>query len=298
MNSVVVIYGPTAVGKSAIAVKLAKMIDGEIISADSMQIYRHLDVGSAKVTKEEMEGIPHYLINIKEPTENYSAGQFCHDAKKSIDNIIARGHIPIVVGGTGLYLKGLIENYSFANLDRNEEFRKTIENYSNEQLFEKIKALSPNLQVDCNNRRRLIRMLEILTFSNSKNLNDNQHQSNYNFLLFAILDDRQKIYDRINTRVDKMIENGLLDEAKYIFSLNLTNDNLAVKAIGYKELFPYIKKEKSLNECLDDLKQKSRNYAKRQITFLNQFKKITIVNFEGVEQTASNIYDKIKGEIN
>lgn len=294
MNSVVVIYGPTAVGKSAIGVELAKLINGEIISADSMQIYRHLDIGSAKIAEQEMDSIKHHLINIKEPNEEYSVSEFCHDAKICINNILNKGHVPIVVGGTGLYIKSLILGYDFAKTDKNEDFRLSLSNLSNEEIYNKIKRIDPNCYIDKNNRRRLIRQLEKLTFGHKESYNKD---NNLKFHLFAILDDRNKIYERINNRVEVMVRNGLIDEAKYLLSLNLPYNNQAIKAIGYKEIFPYLKNEQSLEECISLLKQKSRNYAKRQITFLNQFDDICKINFCGVKETANIIYENLKGKL-
>ena len=291
MKTVVVIYGPTAVGKSSIAIELAKMINGEIISADSMQIYKHLNVGSAKATTEEMQGITHHLIDIKEPEEDYSVSEFCTDAKVCIEQIIKNGHIPIIVGGTGLYIKGLTEGYNFANTEKNQQFRDSLKELSNDELNAKIMHLEPSLKIDANNRRRLIRTLEKLTFGEEVKANKSEQ---YSFKMFAILDDRQKIYNRINARVDSMAKNGLVEEAKFLFNLNLPENNQAIKAIGYKELFPYLKGEESLEECLEVLKQKTRNYAKRQITFLNQFDNITKIDFIGVYETAKEIYTKLE----
>lgn len=292
MNDIVIIYGPTAVGKSAIGIELAKLLDGEVISADSMQVYKHLDIGSAKVTKDEMQGIKHHLIDILEPNEEYSASEFARLASKICKDILSQGKTPIIVGGTGLYINGLINGYNFGETEKNIEFRNSLENLSNEEIYKQIKLKSPDIQIDKQNRRRLIRTLERLTFGRDiSSLN-----TEFNFKLFAIIDDRQKIYDRINTRVDNMIKNGLLNEAKYLLSLNLPEDNLALKAIGYKELFPYLKGEQSLEECASILKQKTRNYAKRQFTFMNQFDNLIKIEFCGVKQTAGKILAIIKEE--
>jgi len=292
VNKVIVIYGPTAVGKSAIAVELAKIIDGEIISADSMQIYKGLDIGSAKVTLDEMQGIKHHLIDIKEPSEDYSVAEFCENAKRIIPEIISRCKTPIIVGGTGLYLKSLISNYDFDNTEKSQIFRNSLKGLSNEEIYNKIIELDPNAEIDINNRHRLIRKLEKLTMPTKQSQNS---KNDFEYILFAIYDDRQKIYDRINARVDKMVENGLLQEAKYLLSLNLSEDNLAMKAIGYKELFGYLRGECTLEQSKELLKQKTRNYAKRQFTFMNQFPNRIDVDFAGVKQTSLNIA-KIIGE--
>lgn len=291
MNDVIVIYGPTAVGKSAIGVQLAKLINGEIISADSMQIYKHLNIGSAKVTNQEMQGIKHYLIDIKDPNEDYSVSDFCDDANKCIEEIISKGKTPIIVGGTGLYIKSLINGYDFAKVNKQTNFRDSLNDLTNEEIYDKILKIDSTTQVDKNNRHRLIRTLEKLVFGNGK---ATKNGTKYNFKLFAIVDDRQKIYERINARVDKMLNAGLLDEAKYLLSLNLPEDNLAMKAIGYKEIFPYLRGKDTLENCLTLLKQKSRNYAKRQFTFLNQFDEISIINFDGVENSANKIYKMLE----
>lgn len=290
MVDVIIIYGPTAVGKSDIAIELAKKINGEIISADSIQIYKKLNVGSAKVTKEEMQDIKHYLIDVCEPEDNFSVADFCDLAKKYINTIIENGKVPIIVGGTGLYLKSLINGYDFAGINKNEEFREKLNNLTTEQIYEEILKLDSSIQIDKNNKHRLIRKLETLTFNGEIK---NNNSFNYSYKIFAICDDRQEIYNRINKRVDKMVEKGLLIELKNLLDSGLTEDNQSMKAIAYKELIPYIKNEKSLQECLDILKQKSRNYAKRQFTFMNQFENLIKVDFKGIKETSELIYELI-----
>ena len=215
MFPVIIIYGPTAVGKSGLAVEIAKKVNGEIISADSMQIYKYLNIGSAKITKEEMEGVAHHLIDFLDPSDDYSASQFCEDALRIIDNIYAKSKTPIVVGGTGLYINGLINGYKFGETPKNEDFRVSLDKLSNQEIYDKICEIMPNTEVDKSNRRRLIRTLERLKFGTTT---INNKKLKYPYILFAICDDRQKIYDRINNRVDKMLEDGLLNEAKYIFN--------------------------------------------------------------------------------
>ena len=287
MYPIIIIYGPTAVGKSSVAIELAKMLDGEIISADSMQIYKGLDIGSAKVSLDEMQGIPHHLIDILEPNDDYSASNFCDDCINIIDEIISRNKTPIIVGGTGLYINGLINGYNFGQTEKNIQFRASLENQSNEDLYNKILQLKPDVKIDKNNRHRLIRALERMTFGGVNQ--ENTSKLKYPYILFAICDDRQKIYNRINDRVDKMIENGLLDEARKILNLTLNEESLCMKAIGYKELFPFLKGDDTLENCKNLLKQKTRNYAKRQFTYMNQFKDLIKVDFCGVEKTAKNM---------
>lgn len=291
---VIILYGPTAVGKSAIAVELAKKINGEVISADSMQIYKHLNIGSAKITKDEMQGIPHHLIDILEPTENFSVADFCECCSKKIEEIALRGKTPIIVGGTGLYIKGLISGYSFGNVARNDILREELNNLSCNEIYSKLLEVNPKIIIDKNNKHRLIRTYERLSFG-TENKNANNFLK-YPYILFGICDDRQKIYERINLRVTKMVDMGLIDELKYLLSLNLNEDSLCMKAIGYKELLPYVNGEMSLEECLNVLRQKTRNYAKRQFTFMNQFKNIQKINFCGIEQTAKIIEEQIRYE--
>jgi len=285
LNKVVFIYGPTAVGKSGIGIELAKKIDGEIISADSMQIYKGLNIGSAKVTNEEMQGVVHHLLDIKEPNEDYSVANFCEDTNRIIKDIFSRGKTPIVVGGTGLYFKSLINGYDFGGLKRDQHESIKLEELSCEELYDRIKEIKPTEEVDKNNKRRLIRRLTLL--KNDKNLSV-KNTFTYPYKLFCLVDDRDKIYDRINRRVDKMVNEGLIDEAEYLFKLNNPNC-LAMKAIGYKEFLPYFNGEKTLDECKEILKQKTRNYAKRQFTFMNQFNDAIVIKYNGLNETTNLI---------
>lgn len=291
MNKVILLYGPTAVGKSSIAIELAKLINGEIISADSMQVYQKLNVGTAKVTKEQMQGVPHHLLDILPPSQNYSVSDFCSDCNRLIEEIMARGKTPIVVGGTGLYFKALIEGYDFGQTARDDDFRASLENLTNQELYKRICEYNPSITIDCNNRHRLVRALELLVFGKMPTKKENVFK--YSYKLFVISDDRKKVYERINKRVDEMVNEGILDEVKFLLSLNLPDDNLCLKAIGYKELIPYVNGEAPLKDCLELLKQKTRNYAKRQFTFINQFKEKEVVNFCGVRETANIISKKI-----
>lgn len=287
MTDLIIIYGPTAVGKSKVGVEVAKLVNGEIISADSMQIYKHLNVGSAKVTIEEMDGIAHHMIDIKEPAEDYSVSNFCVDCKKCIKDIISRGKVPIIVGGTGLYLKSLISGYNFGETAKNIEFRNSLESLSNEEIYKEILKIDANCNVDKFNRQRLIRAYERLKFG----IGINNNEFKYSYKLFALCDARQKIYERINKRVDQMVNLGLLEELKYLLSLNLKENSLCLKAIGYKELIPYAKGENTLGNCLEILKQKTRNYAKRQFTFMNQFDNLIKINLSTIKDTAKEIYN-------
>ena len=289
MYKTIIIYGPTAVGKSDIAVKLAKKINAEIISADSMQIYKNLDIGSAKITKEEMQGVKHYLLDIVNCNENYSVYEFVNDCKECIEEIRSKGKNVIICGGTGLYIKALTENYDYAGVNKNEKLREELNKLTNAELVLKLTNFGVTLtNDDKNNRPRLIRYVEIYSTGgkSTKNTFDN------NYIIFGLTYDRQKLYERINKRVDKMIEDGLIDETKNILKV-ASPQNQCLKAIGYKELLPYINNEKDLFDCVELLKQKTRNYAKRQITFMNQFANIIKIDATNKDDAVNSIYQKL-----
>lgn len=291
MNKIIIIYGPTAIGKTEIAVNLAKMLDAEIISCDSMQIYKNLNIGSAKITKEEMQGVNHYMLDIIEPQKSYSVYDYVNDCKDCINKIKNKNKNVIIVGGTGLYIKALTENYNYSNTQKNEELRLNLQDLSTEDLVNKLTQLGKTVkQDDKNNKARLIRYIEIA-------LSDNKEQKatkfNNDYIIFGLNTDRTVLYERINKRVDKMIEIGLIDETKNLLK-QVSKDSQCFKAIAYKELLPYINNEISLEECVNTLKQRTRNYAKRQITFMNQFKNLIKINVTSITQTTNEIYQIIK----
>ncbi|MCM3732082.1 tRNA (adenosine(37)-N6)-dimethylallyltransferase MiaA [Fictibacillus nanhaiensis] len=280
-DKLVVIVGPTAVGKTKTSIELAKAIDGEIISGDSMQIYRGLDIGTAKITEDEKEGIPHYLIDIKEPYEPFSVAEFQEKAQKIISDINNRGKIPIIVGGTGLYIRSVTHDYEFSEVHKNSEIREKLQIRADkegpEALHEELRSIDPVRaeEIHPNNVQRVIRALEIY-FETGKIPSEEQsnlqgkEESPYKLALVGLTMNRETLYERINKRVDLMIETGILEEAKWLLSQDISN-SLAAKAIGYKELFPYLKGEISLEEAVSLLKRNSRRYAKRQFTwFKNQ----------------------------
>ena len=279
----IIIYGPTAVGKSDIAILLAKKINAEIISADSMQIYKDLNIGSAKITEEETQGVKHHLLDIRDSLENYSAFDFCADCKKIIDDITSRGKNVVICGGTGLYIKALTENYDCGTVVCDDEFRKKCNQMSNEELYAMLKALDEEKAktIHLNNKHRIIRALEIATQKG----HTNKSEYNDDFVIFGLVDDREVLYQRINHRVDKMQQLGLVDEVKYLLKHGATLESQSMKAIGYKELIPYIEGVKELNECLEEIKKRTRNYAKRQLTFLRGMEN---VNFVDVNESGSN----------
>lgn len=259
---IIAVVGPTAVGKTALGIELAKRFNGEIISGDSQQVYRHLDIGTAKATLEEQAEAPHHLIDVREVDEAYSAYDFVKEASAAIEDITSRGKLPIIVGGTGLYLQSLLEGYHLGGQVNQEEvlaYRQELEQLADAVLFDKI--AEQDIEIPELNRRRAIRALELATFGQDLE----NKETPYDALLIALNDDRQVLYERINHRVDVMVEKGLLDEAKWLYDNH--RDVQAARAIGYKELFPYFAGQASLEESVDKLKQNTRRFAKRQLTW-------------------------------
>lgn len=259
---IIAVVGPTAVGKTALGIELAKRFNGEIISGDSQQVYRHLDIGTAKATLEEQAEAPHHLIDVREVDEAYSAYDFVKEASAAIEDITSRGKLPIIVGGTGLYLQSLLEGYHLGGQVNQEEvlaYRQELEQLADAVLFDKI--AEQGIEIPELNRRRAIRALELATFGQDLE----NKETPYDALLIGLNDDRQVLYERINHRVDVMVEKGILDEAKWLYDNH--RDVQAARAIGYKELFPYFAGQASLEESVGKLKQNTRRFAKRQLTW-------------------------------
>ncbi|GAB2024167.1 tRNA (adenosine(37)-N6)-dimethylallyltransferase MiaA [Lactovum odontotermitis] len=268
-NKVLVVVGPTAVGKTALGVKLAHEFDGEIISGDSQQVYRGLDIGTAKVTPLEMEGVTHHLIDIREITENFSAHDFVTAANTAITDITARGKLPIIVGGTGLYIQALIEGYHLGGEENHQQMqrlRETLETLTNDELQSRLKQPLPEF-----NRRRAIRALELETYGSGEN-----KPTGDEFCLIGLTTSREQLYERINLRAEKMIDAGLLTEAELLYK-NYRSVQ-AAKAIGYKEFFPYFAGDITLEEAVERLKQDSRHYAKRQLTWFRNRMKVDFID--------------------
>ena len=266
MNKVLFILGPTGVGKSEVAIKLAQMFDGEIISADSVQVFRGLDIGSAKVSKKEQEMVKHHAIDILNPNERFSVFDYVKLTKQLIDEISSRGKLPIIVGGTALYVKALTEGYDFGGDGENSELRKNLEKLSEQELVEKLKELAPEKvdEIDLKNKRRLIRAVQIAIEGKSVA----KEKPNMQFLVLALTCPREQLYEKINLRVDKMMESGLVDEVKRLKRQGLTKADQSMNAIGYKEILSYLDGEINLDEAVNLIKQHTRNYAKRQMTFI------------------------------
>ncbi len=271
------VVGPTAVGKTALGIELAKQFNGEIISGDSQQVYRQLDIGTAKATPEEQAEAVHHLIDVRNIDETYSVYDFVQEASAAISDIVSRGKLPIIVGGTGLYLQSLLEGYHLGGQVDQEKviaYRKELDLLSDDELFGKI--AEQKIEIPQINRRRAIRALELAKFG--KGLENKE--TDYDAYLIGLNDDRQVLYDRINYRVDLMVENGVLNEAKWLY--DNYREVQAARAIGYKELFPYFSGEDSLENCAEKLKQNTRRFAKRQLTW---FRNRMTVQFYNVSET-------------
>jgi tRNA dimethylallyltransferase len=267
MNKLIVIVGPTGVGKTKLSIELAKKYNGEIINADSTQVYKHLNIATAKIKEEEKENIPHHLLDIKELDEMYTVYDYEQDARKCIDDILKRGKTAILVGGTGLYLNAVLYDYDFEKEDT-----KPIDYHdTNEELYEKVCALDPNTNIHKNNRKRLIRYLSYYE-KTGKKLNEKEKATTpvYDFLLIGLTTTREILYNRINDRVDEMLKEGMIEEAKELYDKKIFS-KAVMTPIGYKELFPYFKGEITKEEATYEIKKRSRHYAKRQYTwFLHQ----------------------------
>lgn len=293
---VVVITGATGSGKSGLAIRLAREFNGEIISADSVQVYKGLDIGSGKVTNQEMQGITHYNLDVLNPDESYSAGRFSADVDGYIATITAKGKLPIVVGGTTMYVKAWLENYDFFGSVNSEQSRQKYIDQANEQsisLHELLRRKDEKLaeNVHENNVKRILRYLQIA--DNGGKIEDNISQTSvndkYDILALRLDVERDVLYDKINHRVDQMVQDGLLDEVKTLYEKYGEVDSL--KTIDYKEMVSYLKGEMTFDEAVDKAKQHSRNYAKRQITFMKTMPYL-------VGCTKENIVEKVREFLN
>lgn len=272
---VVAIIGPTASGKTALSIKLAKEIDGEVINGDSMQIYKQLDIGTAKITEQEMEGVPHHLLSIKEPTESFSVAEYQKLVRAKIEEIQSRGKIPIIVGGTGLYIQSVLYDFVFTEEEVDEEARKAYYDelavVGPEKMHEKLAKLDPKTaaEIHPNNTRRVIRAIELIEQAGIAKSSEEHHRGDvalYNHLIIGLDLDRDVLYDRINRRVNIMIEQGLEQEVRALYEQNI-RDVQSVKAIGYKEFYDYFDGRLTFEEAVEAIKQNSRRYAKRQLTY-------------------------------
>ncbi len=274
MRKLIVITGCTATGKTSLSVELAKRINGEIVSSDSMQIYKGMDVGTAKVTEGEMSGIPHHMIDIVEPNSRFTVAEYQEMALKKIEEIYSRGKVPIIVGGTGLYINSIIYKMTFSEYDveLKNRIRQMSEKVSKQELWDYLYSLDPDRasELSVNDVKRVSRAIEI-ALSNSKADQDETKIKRFDSRIFILNGDRADIYDRINKRVDIMLDNGLIDEVKGLLYRGIDRNSQAIQGIGYKEITEYIDGLCSLDESVELVKRKSRNYAKRQLTWFKRY---------------------------
>lgn len=300
---VIVIIGPTASGKTSLSIELAKQIKGEIISCDSMQIYKDMDIGSAKPTKEERQGIKHYLIDEVLPTERFSVAEYKKRAEKAIEEILAKGKMPIVVGGTGLYVNSLIDGIEYDSMPLDETYREKLMKMAEKEeglkkLYEQAKKIDEEAiqKISPNDKKRIVRILEIY-HTTGKNKTEQeklsrQKEVKYDYKIFVLNIERPILYERINKRVDIMLEQGLIEEVKNLIQKYPTFPT-AMQAIGYKEMVEYLKHQITKEEAIEKIKQESRRYAKRQITWFKRIPNTKELN--GLEDTQNNIHIILEG---
>lgn len=304
-KTVVVIVGSTAVGKTELSIEIARKFNGEIISGDSMQVYRGMDIGTAKITTEETKGIPHYMIDIREPDEEFSVADFKTYVQKYIDEITNRQKLPIIVGGSGLYIQGALYNFNFSERKRNqaitEKLEKELEDKGNDFLYNRLKKIDPKQaeKIHPNNFRRVIRALEVYEMTGKTMSTYHQEQNNeplYDIIYIGLEMERKLLYNRINKRIDMMVENGLEAEVYDLYKRGF-KDYQSMKAIGYKEFIPYFEKEQSLERSIELLKRNSRRYAKRQNTWFKNKMDITwyTINPERLATSFQIILEDIAG---
>lgn len=297
-SMVIAIVGPTASGKTSLSIKLAKSIDGEIINGDAMQVYKELDIGTAKIRPEEMGGIPHHLFDIKEPSQSFSVAEYQSVVRNCIDNIIARGKQPIIVGGTGLYIQSVLFDFRFTEEGADPVVREKLERELEKDdgpaiLYERLVQLDPASaeKIHPNNHRRIVRALEIIEVTGKTK---DEHEEGkgqsivYEHLLIGLDIEREKLYKRIDDRVDEMIRQGLVEEARALWNANIRNVQ-SVQAIGYKELYDYFEGKLTLQESIDAIKKHTRNYAKRQMTYFRN--KMSINWFDALSDQQKSVQE-------
>ncbi|MBD5508430.1 MAG: tRNA (adenosine(37)-N6)-dimethylallyltransferase MiaA [Lachnospiraceae bacterium] len=280
----VILTGPTAVGKSALSIALAKAIGGEIISADSMQVYRHMDIGSAKIRTEEMEGVPHHLIDVLEPTEAFNVVVFQELAEQAMAEIYGRGHIPILVGGTGFYIQALLYDIDFTENDEDTALRHSLEELArregSEALYERLRAVDPASceSIHAHNVKRVIRAIEFYEKTGKRISDHNKEQrenvSPYRFAYFVLNDDRERIYQNIDRRVDQMLAQGLVEEVQSLRERGCHKGMVSMQGLGYKEILSYLEGKISLEEAVYLIKRDTRHFAKRQLTWFRREKEV------------------------
>ena len=308
-NKLIILAGPTASGKTSVSIDLAKRLGGEIISADSMQVYKYMDVGTAKISVEEMQGVKHHLIDVLDPKEDFNIVKFQNMVKCSIDEIVKNGHIPILVGGTGFYIQSIIYDIDFNTEDDNSSVRKKLEEeydtFGADFMYEKLKKIDSvsAKTIHKNNKKRIIRAIEFFLINNEPISSHNEVQrkknSPYDYRFFVLNPPRDILYERINKRVDIMLEKGLVDEVKKLREMGLSMENISMQGIGYKEIIECLNGEVSLESAIENIKQNTRHMAKRQVTWFKREKDVIYVDpfsFESNEKIVDYMIEKIKTE--
>lgn len=303
----IILAGPTAVGKTAASIRLAKAIGAEIISADSMQVYRHMDIGSAKIRQEEMEGVPHYLIDVLEPEEEFNVVRFQQMAKAAAEEIYVKGKIPLVAGGTGFYIQALLYDIDFTENDGDTSYRrsleKTAEEKGGEYLHAMLREADPKAaeEIHPHNIKRMIRALEFHHQTGGKisehNEAEREKSSPYDFAYFVLTDERSRLYERIDRRVDKMMEEGLLEEVRYLKERGVKRESTAMQGLGYKELYAYLDGECTLEEAVRIIKRDTRHFAKRQLTWFKRERDVIWADKSVIGQSDDAVVDFIRKEL-
>lgn len=299
----IILSGPTAVGKTALSIELAKRINGAIISADSMQVYKYMDIGSAKIMPDEMEGVKHYLIDELMPHEEFNIVVFQQKAKAAMEEIYENGQIPIVAGGTGFYIQSLLYDIDFDNQDCDEAFRTQLESVAREQgnevLHERLKEIDPVSadKIHANNVKRVIRALEYYHLTgkpiSEHNEAEQKKESPYNFAYFVLTDERENLYKRIDMRVDIMLENGLVEEVQKLKNMGYHRDMVAMQGLGYKEILDYLDGKCTLEEAVYILKRETRHFAKRQLTWFRRERDVIWLNKRDFDYIENKILEEM-----
>ena len=308
MNKLVILTGPTAVGKTALSIALAKKIGGEIISADSMQVYKHMDIGSAKIRPDEMEGIPHHLIDILDPREDFNVFLFQKYAKEAMESIYANGHIPILVGGTGFYIQSVLYDIDFTENNADENYRAQLEEiaamkgvlYLHDMLKEVDEKSADSIHP--NNVKRIIRALEYHHLTGQKisehNMEERQKKSPYDFSYFVLNDERSLLYHNIDLRVDQMMQNGLVEEVNKLKDMGLKRENVSMQGLGYKEILDYLDGKTDLDRAVYLIKRDTRHFAKRQLTWFRREKDVIMIDKQDFHYDNQAILDYMLSIIN
>ena len=306
-KKLIILTGPTAVGKTALSVELAKEIGGEIISADSMQVYKHMDIGSAKITPDEMLGIPHYLVDVLDPKEEFNVFLFQKLAKEAMDKIYSNGHIPILVGGTGFYIQSVLYDIDFTDNEADTPYRTELEELASEKgagyLHNLLKEVDPESAdaIHANNVKRVIRALEYYKLTgkpiSQHNKTEREKESPYDFCYFVLNDERSKLYERIEQRVDKMVADGLIDEVQRLKEMGLNRSFISMQGLGYKEMLAYLEGEYDLERALYLIKRDTRHFAKRQLTWFRREKAVTFINKPDFAYDKQRILEFMKSKI-